>query len=234
MSDPDIEFYSRIADDIPTDKKYRLFQRHAENLGFDEIYYGRRVYNERHQAEMRGYQIWDPVWKEIYDGENYVEADWAMSAIRNVKHAFRFEVPQREMTAAEQAFTKDARHHGRLNGFAVPLATANGLVSGLSATSRESRPTDEQINRLIAASKLFDHVMAAHYSEQMSKTAGLTEREVQLVRLLCDGYSFVQMAHATGRSDQWIRKSFMIIREKLGVNNNNQVLVKAMSMGLLR
>lgn len=233
MSDPDIEFYSRIADSIPADEKFRLFQRHAENLGFDETYYGRRVFNKRHESEVRGYQVWDPVWKEIYDTENYVNADWAMQVLKDATTPFRFDPPRREMTKAERAFTKDAQHYGRLNGFAVALARGHNVISGLSATSTVSRPSDEQINRLTAAAKLLDHVMAAHYAADMSKSVDLTEREVRLIRFLCDGYSSVQMAHAMGRTDQWIRKSFMGIREKLGVVNNNQVMIKAMTMGLI-
>lgn len=233
MSDPDIEFYSRISEPLPTEEKYLLFQRHAANLGFDETYYGRRTYNERHELEVKGYQIWDPVWKEIYDHQNYADADWAVTAMKQATCAFRFDPPKRELAGAELAFTTDAQYYGRLNGVGVPLARANETISGLSATSSERRPTDEQINRLVAAAKLFDHVMAAEFAKKMSDASGLTQRETQLIRLLCDGYSFVQMAHATGNSDQWIRKSFMRIREKLGVTNNNQVLVKAMTMGLL-
>ncbi|MEO0549308.1 MAG: autoinducer binding domain-containing protein [Pseudomonadota bacterium] len=233
MSDPEIEFYTRISDDITLEERYRLFQRYAENLGFDETYYGRRVYDEKHQASLQGFQIWDPAWKDVYDGENYIESDWAIAAIRTSTHGFRFDPPKRDLSKAEAAFTKDAQAYGRLNGFAIPLARANGLVAGLSATSSESRPTDEQINRLTAAAKLFDHVMAAYHADKMSEIAGLTEREVQLIRLHCDGYSAVQIARATGTTAQWTRKSFMYIRDKLGITNNNQLIVKAIAMGIL-
>jgi DNA-binding NarL/FixJ family response regulator len=61
----------------------------------------------------------------------------------------------------------------------------------------------------------------------------LTDREVQALRLLVQGYNNSEIAEMLCVSEQTIKKEFVTIFERLGVRNRTQAAVKGVQLGLL-
>jgi len=233
MVDAATDFYSRISDDISVSERFGLFHAYAENLGFSDAFYARKVFDPDDPARVIMFKQWDPEWLEIYEAKRYGRIDWSLKAARNRQTAFGFERPDYELSKPEREFVKEARHHKRLNGFALPFRGALGTVAGFSVTGSIKPPTAEQMNRVTAAGQLLDLVMRSGAAAMSAKAAGLSFREVKLVQFLCEGYNMVQIAHTVGSSEQWIRKSFMQIRGKLRVGSNPELVLKAHALNLI-
>ena len=232
-SDPSVEFYSRINKSISLNKKFELFHRHADAIGFTDVYYCRYSYDHLHELVPTVFEVLDPDWAEKYQAEGYAEVDWVRNEILKSPYPIRFDEPKRPLTPQEDAFLKSAHAHGRMNGFAMSFRSSGKTPALFFALSTKARPSDEQIGRVSAAACLFDLVVAAELAKRTAKTVGLTPREINLIRLLEKGYSSVQIAGIVGSSEQWIRKSFMSIREKLGVGNNVELVLRASELQLV-
>lgn len=80
----------------------------------------------------------------------------AIQAVCTQRRPFRFDRPSFALSKAQLEFAGDAMRHNRHNGFAVPLHGAVGLVGGFSVTGCKTRPTAEQMNRVMAVGYLLD------------------------------------------------------------------------------
>jgi len=148
MVDADTDFYDRISDDISVSERFALFHAYAENLGFSDAFYARKTFDPNNPASVIMFKHWDPEWLEIYQAKRYDRIDWSIKAARNRQTAFGFERPDYGLSKPERGFVKEARHHKRLNGFALPFRGALGTVAGFSVTGSIKPPTKEQINRV--------------------------------------------------------------------------------------
>ena len=61
----------------------------------------------------------------------------------------------------------------------------------------------------------------------------LTEREVEVVRLMAGGYSNKEIAHALGTAEGTIKNQVSSILAKFGVRDRTRAVLKALEAGLL-
>ncbi len=61
----------------------------------------------------------------------------------------------------------------------------------------------------------------------------LTDREVEVVRLMSGGYSNKEIAHALGTAEGTIKNHVSSILAKLGVRDRTRAVLKALEAGLL-
>lgn len=227
------DFHAQIDSDLSVEKKFSLFHDFAQNWGFTDVFYARRAFTREEPQKRIIFKRWNPVWEDIYKTKRYDQQDWALKSARMRDKAFTFRDSAVDLSKQQAAFMKDAEHYGRLNGFAMPIKGLGKTVAGFSATGSDGKPMAEQINQVKAAGFLLDNTLAAEIKALTLEDIGIKYREIKLIRMLGQGFSMVQMAAVSGRSEQWIRKSFMGIRETFGVGSNSEVLVQAMRLGLL-
>jgi DNA-binding NarL/FixJ family response regulator len=101
-----------------------------------------------------------------------------------------------------------------------------GAIRSVAAGSSVFQPAITQ--RLIAqASRLQNDFSSADLPER------LTEREVEVVRLMSGGYSNKEIAHALGAAEGTIKNHVSSILGKLGVRDRTRAVLKALEAGLL-
>ena len=177
---------------------------------------------------------WDQEWAEAYECGDYEDHDWVRNTIMEWTGVFRFRDTVCAKNEKQAEFIDLTRRFGRMNGIGIAFRNGSIVPGGMSAIAvNQAELTEEQVNRMHAAANLFDLVIAADLASRTAQTLGLTPREVRLLRLLARGQTAVQIAKLTGSSEQWIRRSFMTIREKLWVGNNVELVLRANALQLI-
>lgn len=201
------EFFQQVASVPSIEEKVSLFYGYVCNCGFTDAFYSRVTVDAHGEPSRLEFRHWDPVWRKIYEEKQYSQVDWAINAARYQEGPFFFGKPTIELTPKDTEFCADAAAHNRLNGFAMPIKDITGLVAGFSATGAPSKPTMEQVSRVIAAGLLLDHHVKTQLVAKASKIVGVTPREIKLIRQLASGFNMADIARKSSKSEQWIRKS---------------------------
>jgi DNA-binding NarL/FixJ family response regulator len=101
-----------------------------------------------------------------------------------------------------------------------------GAIRSVAAGSTVFQPAITQ--RLMAqAARLQNDFLSAELPER------LTEREVEVVRLMAGGYSNREIAHALGAAEGTIKNHVSSILAKFGVRDRTRAVLKALEAGLL-
>ena len=101
-----------------------------------------------------------------------------------------------------------------------------GAIRCVAAGSTVFQPAITQ--RLMAqAARLQNDFLSAELPER------LTEREVEVVRLMAGGYSNREIAHALGAAEGTIKNHVSSILAKFGVRDRTRAVLKALEAGLL-
>jgi DNA-binding NarL/FixJ family response regulator len=101
-----------------------------------------------------------------------------------------------------------------------------GAIRSVAAGATVFQPAITQ--RLMAqAARLQNDFFSAELPER------LTEREVEVVRLMAGGYSNREIAHALGAAEGTIKNHVSSILSKFGVRDRTRAVLKALEAGLL-
>lgn len=101
-----------------------------------------------------------------------------------------------------------------------------GAIRSVAAGATVFQPAITQ--RLMAqAARLQNDFLSAELPER------LTEREVEVVRLMAGGYSNREIAHALGAAEGTIKNHVSSILAKFGVRDRTRAVLKALEAGLL-
>lgn len=101
-----------------------------------------------------------------------------------------------------------------------------GAIRSVAAGATVFQPAITQ--RLLSrANRLQNDFVAAELPER------LTEREIEVVRLMSGGYSNREIAHALGAAEGTIKNHVSSILAKLGVRDRTRAVLKALEAGLL-
>lgn len=220
------------------DEVIAAFHARMQAIGFSDSFHARlkHVFSEKPRSldNLRIWRNWDENWKALYESRRLERVDFVFNrAGETTGPLIRFRAPTYELCPAEREFLALAEEHGRLNGVALPVRTRGVVSGGFSVTGAESEPTEEQIAHFASAAIIAEFHLQALDRAQISQAHGLSARELKLIRLFASGRSMVQIAACLGTSEQWIRKSFVVLRDKLGAKNNGQLVYKALHLGLI-
>lgn len=236
-SDRAAAFYEQIGDAASITDKLSLLWDFAQNIGFTDIFYCKlndplsaSPYNK---SNIREYRFGDETWHNLYEEANYARFDWAIERATWAQEGFRLDELPANLSAGQEKFVAHAREYNRQNGFCLPLMDGAGLHGGFSATGCDRTPTKGQVMQMTSALQLTELTITAQQKSQTRAAHGLNEREIKDLHMLAAGRTMAQIAHITGKSDQWIRLSFGQIRTKLGVATNPQLVHRATKMGII-
>ena len=125
---------------------------------------------------------------------------------------------------------------------------SNAVLEGIRAGARGFMLKDvsyDQLIRAIRAIHAGDTVFQPAVTERLLRASArvevetlttserLTDREIEVVRLMSGGYSNKEIAHALGTADGTIKNHVSNILSKLGVRDRTRAVLKALESGLL-
>ena len=121
---------------------------------------------------------------------------------------------------------------------------AEAVLEAIRAGARGFLLKDVSFEQLISALRaiaagatVFQPAMTERLSRQRTTTASivepLTEREIQVVRLMAGGYSNGEIAHALGVAEGTIKNHVSNILAKFAARDRTRAVLKALEAGLL-
>ena len=121
---------------------------------------------------------------------------------------------------------------------------ADAVLEAIRAGARGFLLKDVSFEQLISAIRaiasgatVFQPAMTERLSRQRTTTASivepLTEREIQVVRLMAGGYSNGEIAHALGVAEGTIKNHVSNILSKFAARDRTRAVLKALEAGLL-
>jgi len=128
------------------------------------------------------------------------------------------------------------------------LTTFDVVLDGTRAGARGFMLKDVSYDQLIAAIRAVAEggtLFQPAVTERLLRAAGavhvgmearperLTEREIEVVRLMSGGYSNREIGHALGTAEGTIKNHVSSILAKLGVRDRTRAVLKALEIGLL-
>ena len=134
-----------------------------------------------------------------------------------------------------------------LTGFEDDKHLFRAIEAGASGYVSKQSPISEIVGAIRAASKGESILTPAlsrkvldrfsQFSKKKQEAAdlagNLTEREMQILELLCQAKSNAQIAHDLSISDRTVKNHLYNIYQKLQVNARTEAILKAQEMGLL-
>jgi DNA-binding NarL/FixJ family response regulator len=150
----------------------------------------------------------------------------------------------RGRSAAIDAFLEDAVSHGVASGVAFAL---HGVGAGLTIVALNSidqsldKVRREQISGALADILLFGIYFHEFFMKNVvergiaprSHGAPLSEREKQCLVLAAYGQTSHDIAMKLGLAERTIQFHFDAIRSKLGANNRQEAIAKAIALGII-
>ena len=127
---------------------------------------------------------------------------------------------------------------GLRSGFGVPLRTHNpnaraglGFGSKLDRQSCEAQVKKHGANLTIAA--LNTHTKILQLQSQSAARTNFTPKQIEYLKLLCDGLLDKQISQKMGISHSGVRKYHKTISRKLGVSQRSSIVKETMNLGIL-
>jgi DNA-binding NarL/FixJ family response regulator len=126
-----------------------------------------------------------------------------------------------------EAALEAIRHGAR--GFLLKDVSFQQLVGAIRSVAGGSSVFQPAITQRLMAqvARLQNDFLSAELPER------LTEREVEVVRLMAGGYSNREIAHALGTAEGTIKNHVSSILAKFGVRDRTRAVLKALEAGLL-
>ncbi len=115
------------------------------------------------------------------------------------------------------------------NGYLLKNSESSRVVDAIRAVARGQSILEPQL-----VSKLLDEFRKLSDARTPSNIAGLTDRELELLRLVAAGLSNKEIAGTLDLAESTVKNRLSILFEKLDVKDRTQAAIYAMSHGLIQ
>ena len=216
-------------------------QSAARGLGFDHVLFAVMPRPKANPADVYLRSNYPGRWRDHYDRNNLRSAD------PTVEYCFRSNapfvwVPQSFRTPEQQALYEEASAFGLKVGVTLPIRGVDGEV-GMLTCVRDEIPGPAFLNDLnrslgglsllrdVAFDSLHQHVHAAATPAEDAPV--LTAREMDCLRWMCAGKTAWEIGRILAISEAGVNFHIANLRNKFGVSRRNDVVIKAIRLGLI-
>jgi two-component system invasion response regulator UvrY len=123
-----------------------------------------------------------------------------------------------------------------LSMHAEPLYAARAMKLGARGYLSKNTAADEllmAVRRVMDGGRHIENAIAQQLAlEQTSPGPDLTERELEIMRLLADGMSLTEIADALGVGYKTVANGCSLLKAKLGVSRTSELVRLAMTLGI--
>ena len=115
------------------------------------------------------------------------------------------------------------------NGYLLKNSDSSKVIEAIRAVARGQSILEPQL-----VTKLLDEFRRLSDNRQPTNIAGLTDRELELLRLIARGLSNKEIAATLELAESTVKNRLSILFEKLEVKDRTQAAIYAMSHGLVQ
>lgn len=211
-------------------------------FGLDHFLYGARFPSSFVKPFLLIVSGYPSSWRERYMARNYLLVDPAVlhcsQSVRPLLWEELAVVERRDRRVAR--FMAEAREHGLRSGLSIPVHGAQGEVAMLSVASVDDGPAVRQRLREalppLALVACYVHEAACRLVDQGKlpfRRPQLTQRERECLLWAAEGKTAWETAQILGISERTVIFHLQNVGEKLGCNNRQQTIARAIAQGLI-
>ncbi len=214
----------------------------VEQNGFDRFIYGARIPTSFVKPYFIFISGYPKEWRDHYTANNYMVVDPTVQyCSQNITPMSWDGVSKLEKTHPEiKRFMSEARDFGIISGVSFPVHTAQGDFAMLSLSSEESQSrSDKKIQQVLPLGHLFtaylhETVRRVFDSEVLSLgKVDLTSREKECLLWATEGKTTWETSQILNISERTVTFHLQNVQGKLGVNNRQQAVARAVSLGII-
>ncbi len=249
---------SRIDGAASTDALSTLMQKLAESHGFGAFVFADAVTASFEEAVVAF--TWRPEWQQVYEQENFIDADPVVAFARRTNAPFFWHeapVPERIGRRLPRAtrVMRAASDHGYHDGFAIPYHYVDRhgrAFSTIVSFFGESRELDFARSPIVVRRHL--HLLAMAWAQRFIEltnraegrparfltregeplgTVRLTDRERDALSWAARGKTSAETALILGISHETVTKHLHLAMKKLGATNRTAAVALAIHTGLI-
>lgn len=216
----------------------------CQQCGFDRFIYGARVPTSFVKPYFIFISGYPKDWREHYAANNYMVVD------PTVKYCSQNVTPltwdgdmyccEDETPPEIRRFMSEARDFGLCSGISFPLHTAQGDFAMLSfASEQNAKPPEKRIQRVMPMGQLFTAYLHEAVRRVFSKDVlavskvDLTGREKECLLWATEGKTAWETSQILSIAERTVTFHLQNVQGKLGVNNRQQAVARAVSLGLI-
>lgn len=187
---------------------------------------------------------WPPGWRKYYAAKKYASIDPVRRMLAVTQRPFRW----RDAIAAHQddpqqkrslRLWRDAAKNGLHDGYVFPIYGRTGLIGMMTAAGDplDLSPVEICLFDAVARKTLWRLLELRGGAEELEKRvaleADLTQRQLEVLRLLCDGMTSNEIAKALEISNHTVDWYINVIQEKFNARNRQHVIAISFRAGLV-
>lgn len=167
-------------------------------------------------------------WSVRYREQNYFQHDAVVrTLLRSNDPVWWTAFPRTaRLSPKERLLFDEAREHGIAEGLSAPIRLADRSVWACALTGSDARPrTDIADAARIAAERYILRALELRAPRaHRPKAPGVTERELEIIRLVGRGLNLKQAAHVLERSPSTVYNQIAAAKERLGVRTVSELV----------
>ncbi|KQQ33026.1 hypothetical protein ASF61_13155 [Duganella sp. Leaf126] len=224
-----------------TDTVARL-QTAATDLGFDKVLFAVIPQPKVSVAEIYLRSNYPSQWREHYDRNNLRAADPTVEYCFKSGSPFVW-MPQSFKTPAQQALYEEAASFGLKVGVTLPIRGVGGEI-GMLTCVRDENPGPaflKDLGRNLGGLSLLRDVAFDSLHQYLHAPVApaeeapvLTARELDCLQWMCAGKTAWEIGRILSISEAGVNFHITNLRTKFGVSRRNDVVIKALRMGLIK
>jgi LuxR family transcriptional regulator, quorum-sensing system regulator BjaR1 len=183
---------------------------------------------------------WPGEWFERYVAENYVHVDPVIYRTKTSDDAFVWSevIDSKKLSFRARRVMNEATEFGMMDGFSVPLHTADGLQAIVTYATRKVDLSPEARGALHIISIYAHNRLRALLSEKAGAIprvpVEITVRERECIAWCSAGKTDWEIGQIINRSERTVHHVISNAQRKMNVVNRAQLIAEAFRLGILR
>jgi DNA-binding CsgD family transcriptional regulator len=236
-----LEVINALTEAQSVDRLHAICARVCQDHGFDRFIYGARIPTSFVKPYFIFISGYPREWREHYTANNYMVVDPTVQYCAQNITPMTWDGGLLKSESREiRRFMSEARDFGLNSGVSFPVHTAQGDFAMLSfASERLEQDSGSCIQRVLplgilltaylheAVRRIFDSDVLA-----LSKV-DLTQRERECLLWATEGKTAWETSQILNISERTVTFHLQNVQGKLGVNNRQQAVARAVSLGII-
>lgn len=208
----------------------------AQSLGFEHCVYAIRINRPGKGWQFAMIGSLPSAWQERYWSRDYQAID---PTIRHSMHSSLPLVWSTELFAENRGLLRATQAIGFNYGWTYPMPESNGEFGMLTFARAQGVLAASELQGKLPLMRWYAHVAHSTLFHSLGTRcrqesfAGLTSREVELLRLTAEGKTAADISEMLGIADRTANFHISNAMEKLGASNKTHAVVCALKLGLL-
>lgn len=211
------------------------FEKFLENNGVK--YYGYQEVNLQNPEYSKIISNYPSGWLEEYVAQHYHNIDPVMLTLGHFRGLFSWNKTRKIITGQTyNRYWHSASTYGITKGAATALSKSSSFSSGIGFCI-DDKSEQDWINAfaglISVTSYAFEQKLKVLANESIIKSANFSCRELECLRWLVDGLSHSDIGEKVNLSERTVRFHLNSLRQKLRCNSREQLIAKAVSLGVV-